>query len=425
MKKLSLLAFCSLVLAGFAVADDWPQWRGPHRDDVSRETGLLKTWPKDGPKLLWTIRDAGIGYSSVAVVGDTLYSMGADDKRVESLYAIDLKTQEKKWSTPLGPQHDLDHGDGPRGTPAVDGDLVYGIGSQGILICVKASNGERVWFKKFQRSDEPKGEDLGGQMMSGWGYSESPLVDGNQVVCTPGGKKGAMAAFDKKTGELIWRSKEWVDSAGYSSIVPADIGGVHQYVQLTGESVAGIDARDGKLLWRYKRSGSTAVVPTPIVSDGYVFITSGYGAGCSLIKIKHDDKGGFEVKEVAKNQNMTNHHGGVVLVDGYVYGYDDNKGLVCLDFKTTDVKWHHRSDHGKMSVTAAEGQLYWYGAKDGEVLLVEATPKEYVQHGAFAIPEKTKVNRRGGEIWTHPVVANGKLYLRDQDLLFCYDVKAH
>ena len=415
MKKLPLLALCCLALAGLAAADDWPQWRGPHRDDVSRETGLLKTW-KDEPKLLWTFRDAGAGYSAPAVVGDTLYCMGADDN-TDNIYAIDLKSQSKKWSTPIGPRAKLDRGDGPRGAPAVDGDLVFAIGSQGNLICVKASNGEKVWL------EELKGK-LGGEMMSGWGYSESPLVDGDQVVCTPGGKNGTLAAFNKKTGDLAWRSKDWTDKAAYSSVVAADIGGAHQYVQLTADTLAGVDPKDGKVLWTYKRHGNTAVVPTPIVSDGYVFITSGYGAGCSLVQVVGDAAAGFQAKEVQKNNNMTNHHGGVVLVDGHLYGYDDNKGLVCLDFKTTDIVWNHKSDHGKMSVTCADGQLYCYGSNDGAVQLVEASPAGYKENGSFKIPEQTKGPRpKGSAIWTHPVVANGKLYLRDHELLFCYDVK--
>ncbi len=416
MKKLTPLLFV-LALAGFAAADDWPQWRGPHRDDVSQETGLLKTWPKDGPKLLWTFKDAGVGYSAPAIVGDTLYCMGADDKN-DDIFALDMNTQAKKWSTPIGPRITLDRGDGPRGCPTVDGDLVFGISSKGDLICVKATSGEKVWLKEL------KGKDIGGEMMSGWGYSESPLVDGGLVVCTPGGKNGTMAAFDKKTGESAWRSKDWTDKAAYSSIVPADIGGVHQLIQLTADTLAGVDPKDGKVLWSYKRHGNTAVIPTPIVSDNYVFITSGYGGGCSLVQITGDAKAGFQAKEVEKNNNMTNHHGGVVKVGDFLYGYDDNKGLECLKFKDTSVVWSHKGEHGKMSVVCADGQLYWYGEKDGEVLLVEAAPTGYKENGSFKIPEQTKGPRpKGSGIWTHPVIANGRLYLRDHELLFCYDVK--
>jgi outer membrane protein assembly factor BamB len=410
-KNLPWLASSLLVAAGAAAAADWPQWRGPGRDDVSKETGLLKAWPKDGPKLLWTFRDAGAGFSSVAVVGDVVYTMGADDKS-EYIYALDTKTQKKLWNTEIGPVLKQDRGDGPRGTPTVDGDLVFGLDGQGYLICVKAATGEKVWLKKLK-------DDLGGEMMSGWGYSESPLVDGDQVAACPGGSKGTLAAFNKKTGEVLWRSKDLKDRASYSSVVAADIGGVHQYVYLSDADVVGVDAKDGHLLWRYAREGKTAVVPTPVVSgDGAVFVTSGYKVGCDLIQVAADGKD-FKASQVQKNTNLVNHHGGVVLVGDYLYGYDDDKGIVCLNFKTTTVVWSEKPKHGKMSITYADGQLYCYGEKDGGVLLVEATPKGYKENGSFTIPEPQKK----GSIWPHPVVANGKLYLRDQGLIFCYDVK--
>lgn len=421
MKKptLPLSVLCGLALAGFAAAADWPQWRGPDRTDVSKETGLLPAWPKDGPKLLWTFKDAGEGYSGPAIVGDTLYCMGADGK-TEFIYAVDLNTQAKKWSTPIGPIFTEGHGDGPRGTPTVDGDLVYGIGGQGNLICVKASNGDKVWVKEFKK-------ELNGDMMSGWGYTESPLVDGDQVVGTPGGKDGTLAAFDKKTGDVLWRSKGWTDKAAYSSIMAVEIGGVHQYVQLTGDSVAGVSSKDGSLLWRFARKGSTAVIPTPVVSGDSVFITSGYGVGCSLVKVTKDgDK--FKAEEGYSDKDMVNHHGGVVLVDGNLYGYSDGDHgrWVCKDMKTGKVLWSKGKDEtklGKGSVTYADGCLYCYSEDEGTIVLVPASPDGWNEKGRFTIPEKSSHRSKSGKFWTHPVVSNGKLYLRDQELLFCYDVK--
>ena len=319
------------------------------------------------------------------------------------------------------------HGDGPRGTPTVDGDFVYGLGAQGELICVDIGSGGVVWRKNLKT-------DLGGEMWSEWGYSESPLVDGDLVVCTPGGKSGTLAALDKKTGEVRWRSKDWTDKAAYSSVVVTVVGGVRQYVQMTGESVAGIAAEDGRLLWRFRRSSPTAPVPTPIVDGDRVYVSSGYGAGCALLRLTAKCKD-VSCTEVHKNKNLVNHHGGAVLTGGCVYGYDDNKGLVCQDFQTTEVVWaqkdvdslwdkeHNRGVFGKMSLTCADGRLYCYGEDAGTVLLVEATPKGLNVNGRFTIPEQTKVKRKSGKIWTHPVVADGKLYLRDQDLIFCYDVK--
>jgi outer membrane protein assembly factor BamB len=420
-KTLPLLAPSLLAAAALAAAADWPQWRGPDRNDVSKETGLLKTWPKEGPKLLWTFRDAGEGYSAPAIIGDTLYAMGADDKN-ENIYAIDLKTQMKKWSTPIAPRVRIDRGDGPRGAVTVDGDLLFGIGSQGDLICVKASNGDKVWTQQF------KGKDFGSEMQANWGYSESPLVDGDLVVCTPGGKNGTMAAFNKKNGELVWRTKDWTDKAAYSSIVAADIGGVHQYVQMSPSNVAGVDAKEGKVLWKFARSGKTAAIPTPVVSGDTVFVTSGYGEGCNLIKITKDgDK--FKAEEGYSDKDMVNHHGGVVLVDGDIYGYSDgNNRWVCKEMKSGMVRWSKGKDDthiGKGSLTCADGCLYCYGEDDGTVVLAQASPEGWKEQGRFTVPETSKNHgkQNGGKFWTHPVVANGKLYLRDQDLIFCYDIK--
>ncbi len=393
---------------------------------MSKETGLLKTWPDGGPKLLWTFRDAGAGYSGPAVVGATLYSMGADAK-TEYLYALDTKTLKKTWSAEVGPVFADGHGDGPRGTPTVDGDFVYGLGAQGELVCVDGGSGGVVWRKNLKT-------DLGGEMWSEWGYSESPLVDGDLIVCTPGGKNGTLAALDKKTGAVRWRSKDWTDKAAYSSIVPAEVGGVRQYVQMTGESVAGVAADDGRLLWRCRRNSPTAPVPTPIVDGDRVYVSSGYGAGCVLLRLTAHGRD-VSCAEVHKNKNLVNHHGGVLLIDGFVYGYDDKRGLVCQNLQTFHVAWaqqdrndlwdkdHNRGVYGKMSLTAADGQLYCYGEDSGTVLLIEATPKGLYVNGRFALPEQTTLKRKSGKIWTHPVVADGKLYLRDQDLFFCYDVK--
>jgi len=421
----SLLLFAVLAPAA-ARAADWPQWRGPERTDVSGESGLLQSWPAEGPKLLWTFRDAGAGYSGPAVVGRALYTMGAANE-TEYLYYLDTQTLKKVWSAEIGPAFKDGHGDGPRGTPTVDGGRVYALGAQGELVCVKAADSGVVWRKNLRA-------DLGGEMWSEWGYSESPLVDGDRLICTPGGPKGTLAALDRNTGAVLWRSKEWTDKAAYSSVIATEVGGVRLYVQMTGESVAGVAADDGRLLWRCKRSGPTAPVPTPIAADECVYVTSGYNAGCLLLRLTAHGKD-VKYTELHKNKNMVNHHGGVLLTGGCVYGYDDNKGLICQDFRTTDVLWaqkdceklwdkeHNRGVYGKMSLTCADGRLYCYGEDAGDVLLVEATPKGLKADGHFAIPEQTRTKRRSGKIWTHPVVAGGKLYLRDQELIFCYDVK--
>jgi len=242
-------------------------------------------------------------------------------------------------------------------------------------------------------------------------------VDGDKVLCTPGGSQGAIVALNKKTGETVWQSKDFTDSAAYSSIISAEIGGVKQYIQLTGASVAGVAVEDGRLLWRVPRPGRTAVVPTPIVHDNYVYVTSGYGVGCNLFKV---DKSGdqFTAEQVYENKLMMDHHGGVVLVGEHVYGHSDSKGWVCQELKTGNVVWEERQKLGKGSICYADGHLYLRSESKGTVVLIEATPKAFVEKGRFEQPERSRENS-----WAHPVVIGGKLYLRDQDVLLCYDVK--
>jgi outer membrane protein assembly factor BamB len=402
-----------LVPAGAA---DWPQWRGPDRTDISKETGLLKNWPREGPRLLWTDANAGVGYSGPAIVGERLYTMGARDD-TEYLYALDTKTGKEVWAAKVGPLFNNRWGDGPRGTPTVEGELLYAIGGQGQLVCLETKTGKLRWQTNLK-------SDLGGQMMSGWGYTESPLVDGDKLVCSPGGSKGTLAALDKKTGKLLWRSKGLTDPAAYSSCIVAQVSGVRQYVQMTGKGVAGVAAKDGGLLWHYPKDNyRTAVIPTPIFHDDSVYATAGYGAGCDRIKLTPEGKGGIKAEEVYSNKNMVNHHGGVVLVGEHLYGYSDSeRAWICQEFKTGNIVWSEKRKLGKGSVTYADGHLYCYAESDGTAVLIEASPEGWKESGRFKIPRETTVRSPSGKIWTHPVVANGRLYLRDQDLIFCFDV---
>jgi outer membrane protein assembly factor BamB len=419
MKPRSLfpLSGVFLALALPALAADWPQWRGPNRDDVSRETGLLKSWPKDGPPLLWSFTDAGIGYSGPAVVGDRLYTLGGDGKKT-SVYALDVKNPEKVWSTEIGEFFRNGNGDGPRATPTVDGDRLYVLTGRGDLACLETATGKKLWQRSMQ-------EDLGGEMASGWGYTESPLVDGDRLVCTPGGKQGAVVALDKKTGDILWRSTKLTGQAVYSSIVPAEVCGAREYVLVTLQGAAGVAAEDGRLMWSSDQNAHGIHVTTPVVHDNRVYTTTGYGTGCNLAKITGDEarQKAEKVYDGAARRVMVNHHGGVVLVGDYVYGYSDGKGWVCQEFKTGKEVWSSNK-LGKGSLTYADGHLYCYTEDDGTVCLVDASPDGWKERGRFKIPRTSKLNRQG-KIWTHPVVANGRLYVRDQDLLFCYDVKDH
>jgi outer membrane protein assembly factor BamB len=415
-----VLALTALTILAPAPADphDWPQWRGPNRDDVSKETGLLKSWPDGGPKLLWTFADAGVGYSGFAVIGRRLYTMGADDKK-EYVIALDIDKGTEVWRKEVGDKLDNGWGDGPRSTPTVDGDVLFALGGKGNLVCLDLAEGEQKWAISMSK-------DLNGGV-PGWGYCESVLIDGDKLVCTPGGKKGTMAAVDKKDGKTVWQSADITDGAHYASIVVTNGGGMRHYVQMTGESVFGVDPKDGKLLWKYPRKGPTAAVPTPVVKDDYVFATSGYGAGCHMVSLSSDGPGKVKYKEEYKNGDMTNHHGGVVLVGEHLYGYSDSRGWICQELRTGKVIWPEKdriNKLGKGCLTYADGHLYCFDEGKGTMALVEATPTEaWKEVGRFTIPKKSEKPRKSGQIWTHPAVSNGRLYLRDQDLIFCYDVK--
>lgn len=420
MNTRTLPALCCLLAAALvAGANDWPQWRGPERNEISREKGLLKSWSADGPKLLWTYTEAGNGYSGPAVVGDRLYTMGIENGK-DAVIALDVANGKKVWSGAVGGAFNNPYGDGPRCTPTVDGDVLYALGGGGDLVCLTVADGKKRWGINLKR-------DLSGQMMSGWGYAESPLVDGDRLICSPGGKRGTLAALDKKTGQVIWRSEGLTDLAAYSSIIVAEVGNVRTYVQMTREGVVGVAARDGKFLWRSSIGANrTAVIPTPVYADGTVYATSGYGSGCGLLKLTPDGAGGIKAAEVYRNKNMTNQHGGVILVDGTLYGYSDSNGWMGQDFKTGEIVWPKadRRKLGKGSQTFADGMLYCYAESDGTVVLIDASPKGWQEHGRFKIPKQSEIRSRRGKHWTHPVVANGRLYLRDQDLIFCFDVKA-
>jgi len=411
-----ILALCLCAPALPIKGADWPQWRGPNRTDVSTETGLLKSWPKDGPPLVWTFTNAGVGYSGPAIVGDRLFTLGARGE-TEYVFALDTRTGKELWATKVGPMFSEKRGDGPRCTPTIDGDRLYALGAKGDLVCLETESGKPVWKINLQK-------DLGGKVMSSWGYTESPLVDVNKVICTPGGAQGTLAAFDKNTGKVLWRSIGLKELASYSSMVLAEIGGVQQYVQVTATGAAGVAAADGRLLWKYVKDGfRVAVIPTPIVRDNYVYITSGYGAGCELIKLTPDQKG-FKAEKVYANKNMVNHHGGVILVGDDLFGYSESeRAWVCQDFKTGGIVWEEKQKLKKGSETFADGHFYCYSEDDGTVVLVEASPDGWKESGRFKIPQESNLRKPDGRFWTHPVIANGHLYLRDQDLIFCFDVR--
>lgn len=419
MALLPLMLVClpaALVAAKLKTSvNDWPQWRGPHRDGISPETDLLKQWPEDGPPLVWEAKGLGGGFASVAVADGKIYTLGSSDGR-EHLSAYSAADGKSLWSAPVG------GGDHSNGTPTVDGERVYAVGLQGDLVCAKTADGQVLWRKNF-------GGDFGGRMMSGWGFSESPLVDGDRLICTPGAKDAILAALDKLTGETVWKAampaqvgNKGQDGAGYSSVVVSHGAGVKQYVQLVGRGVIGVAADDGKLLWTYNRvANGTANIPTPIVQGDYVFCSSGYGdGGTALLKLSKQ-AGGVNVEEVyfRTAKEMQNHHGGMILLGDYVYfGEGHNNGFpICVEMLTGKPTWKpgRGPGAGSAAIAYADGNLY-FRYQNGVMALIEATPKKYTLKSKFQLP------MHGRESWPHPVIAEGRLYLRDQDVLMAYDI---
>jgi outer membrane protein assembly factor BamB len=429
---LSTLSLLALALTE-ARADDWPQFRGPRRDGVSLEKNLLREWPASGPALRWSYKSTGVGYSGPAVVGNRLFISGARGDS-EYVFAIDLGTEtspKEIWSTRIGKFFSWKGNNwnaGPSATPTVDGDLVYALGGMGDLVCVEAAGGKERWRMNLPSVLGGEVNPIGGGLEEpsplGWGYTWSPLVDGEKLICVPGGKRGLLAALDKRTGKLLWQSKEMTDQASYSSPVVAEIGGVRQYVQVTNGGIVGIAAHDGRLLWSYRREPAygDVVIATPIVHDGRVLSTVGFGQGSDLIKVTSRDST-FEVVKEFSNKAVESRDGGVVFIDGHVYGYSENKGWICLDFKTGNMVWTERRKLGRGSVTAVDGMLYCCAEQGGDIALVEASVSGWNEKGRLHLPEESKLRQPSGGLWTHPVVANGRLYVRDQELLFCYDLR--
>ncbi len=414
MRLSSFVLLTSTILAGLVssgrhTASDWPQWQGPDRTRISRETGLLKEWPASGPRTIWTANNLGTGYGSMSISGDRVFVQGA---RGESSFVIALNRADGKevWAKAIGPietRMRTNMGAGPRGTPTVDGDRLYALSENGDLACLRTSDGSPVWQLNILK-------EFGGSQLQ-WMVSESPLVDGAHVVVSPGGPGAGMAKLDKMTGKTVWTSKDLSDTAGYSSITVADIQGVRTYMTFTARAGVGVRASDGKLMFSYARAANNvANIATPVFSGGKVFFSSAYGAGGGLLALNVKD-GEVAATEVYHTPNMRNHHGGMVVVDGYLYGFSDLI-LTCLEFATGNVMWRDRSV-GKGSVTYADGHLYVQG-ENSTVGLVEATSAGYREKGRFTIPEKGQLS------WAHPVISDGRLYVRNQDTLLVYDIKA-
>jgi outer membrane protein assembly factor BamB len=425
---------------------DWPQWQGPDRNAISKEQGLLKEWPKDGPPLAWKVKGLGGGYSAPSIAGGRIFGMSARGDQ-EVAWAVSEGDGKTLWVTPLWPafRQRMPQGrEGPGCTPTIDGERLYVMGRGGELACLQVKDGKILWQRSLT-------QDFGGRVPT-WSYQESPLVDGDKVVCTPGGPDATLVALNKLTGKTIWKSQVPGGAGGgpggpgrrpggfgggrggfggsgaaYASAIAIDFEGQREYVQLTARALVGVRASDGRFLWRYDRPANRMGIncSTPIYQNGLVFAASAYGAGGGLVRLTRDGKEGVKADEVYSTRKMENHHGGMILCDGCLYGANGGNGggfLVCLDFQTGKVLWDERDSPErrapKGSVALADGRLY-YRTEDGTMILIEPNPKRYVERGRFRQPD-----RSDAPAWPHPVIANGKLYLRDQDVLLCYEVKA-
>ena len=396
-------------LCGTLADADWPQWRGPSRNGHSPDTGLMESWPDGGPKQLWIYKNAGKGYAGPAISQGALYTMGTQGEK-STLISLDANTGKERWTTEIGDILGNGWGDGPRGTPSVDGDRVYAMNGGGHLVCASTQDGSILWHKSMS--------EFGGKTPN-WGYTESVVVDGDKILATPGGEKGTVIALNKATGALIWQSSDITDNAHYSTMVPASIQGQWQYVQRTEKSIFGIHAENGSVLWKTAFPGRTAVIPTPIVFGNRVYVTAGYGTGCKAIEINEK----MEVKELYSNRLMKNHHGGAIQVGGHVFGYSDGVGWLCQDLESGEEVWSEKRALGKGAIGMADGKLICVDEGSGKVMLIDASTEGFKEHGSFTLDPQSEIRASRGKIWTHPVVINGKLYLRDQDLVYCYQVQ--
>ena len=478
---------------------DIPQWRGPNRDGIFPATGLLQQWPADGPKLAWKTEKLGKGMAGVSIAGGKIFTT-AGRKGGQFLVALDLATRAELWAAKIS-----EKGGEPRCTPTIDGDLAFAVSANGDLAAVQTTTGAIVWTKNYA-------VDFDGAKTPTWQFSESPLVDGSNLIVVPGSRDAIMVALDKKTGAVVWKCAHDLPGkghggAGYTGAVVSQAAGIRQYITLVGKGAIGVDARSGKLLWHYNRvANGTAVIPTPLVWDDHVFVSSGYGTGAALLRItpaqpdsatseapkvdaakvaelngklaklnaelatRREARGKFSrgtadfeaanklVQELKPDLEKTeselraakgerggaaptkiadspvtmnevywlnagvfqNHHGGMLRIGDYIYaGKGHNNGFpICLEWKTGKVVWEKGRGPGKESaaVIAADGHLY-FRYQDGILALIEASPKGYVEKGAFKL---ASVN---GPSWPHPAIHDSRIYIRDQDVLLCYDLK--
>jgi outer membrane protein assembly factor BamB len=403
-----------------ASTSDWPQWRGPQRDGISRETGLLKQWPTGGPKLLWQVNDIGDGFSTPAVVAKRIYLMSNRGMENEFVQALSTTDGKVIWTTRVGkvgnPNQDPPYPKA-RSTPTVDGDFIYALGSDGDLVCLEAKSGKIRWQKNLRK-------DFGGQPGE-WAYAESPLVDGDVLVMTPGGTQATLVALNKKTGAVIWKSAvPEGDSAEYTSAIVVQGGGRKQYVTYLKKGLVGVDAKTGQFLWRYKEvAKGPAQYFNPVAQGEYVY-GGALGVGGGLVRLKPNSSG-VAAEQVYFERGLPNGMGGAVVVGDYLYGTQVRQGLVAAEFTTGKVKWKVE-EFAPSSVAYADGHLYLH-LQSGDLVLAEATPEAFREKGRFTPPNppnKKQAGQFAERAFAYPVISDGRLYIRDLGSMWAYDIKA-
>jgi outer membrane protein assembly factor BamB len=421
-----LLLAAGFLFASSAIAADWPEFRGPHRDGICTETGLLQQWPKDGPPKVWTAKNLGLGYGTPSIAAGKIFGLGTRGGK-DGVWALKEADGSELWFTPFDDPRNTNQNNGPSGTPTYRDGKVYAVSSNGKLVCLDADKGKVLWQADYIK-------DFGGKV-PGWGYTESVLVDGEKVIGTPGSTDATVIALNKDTGKPIWKSKlgPGGNGQGYSSPVKATIGGVSMYVVLLGKEggLVGVNPDTGKELWRYTKSalGGVAQIPMPVIKGDLVWFSTSYGGGSALLQLTPESTDSVTVKELKtyKKPDLNNHHGGMVLVGDYIYfGHDQNQGNpVCVELKTGEIKWGPEKNkslvaggQGSAAVLYADNRLY-FRYQNGMMVLIEPSPDGLKMVSAFKLPEPS-----GKESWAHPVIVNGKLYIRDQEKLLCFNVKA-
>lgn len=421
--RIPLIA-AGLLFACSAFAADWPEFRGPKRDGICTETGLLQSWPKDGPSKVWTAKNLGLGYGGPIIAEGKIFGMGTREGK-DGIWALKESDGAELWFTPFDDPRKTNQNNGPSGNPTYSGGKLYTVSSNGKLVCINAADGKKLWGIDYLA-------DFGSRVPA-WGFTDSPLIDGEKVICVPCSSKGAVAALNKDTGKEIWRTaiaSGVGGGAGYSSPIKATIAGKAMYVVLLGDraGVVGLDAESGKVLWQYTgkaAAGGVAQIPIPVIHKDTVWVSCGYGGGSALLQInKSGDK--FTAKElrVFKADELKNHHGGMVQVGDYIYlGHGQNQGNpACVDIRNGEIKWGPEKNpaggNGSAAALFADGRLY-FRYQNGTLVLIEPSPEDFKVVSSFKIPEPS-----GKESWPHPVIANGRLYLRDQQKLHCFNIKA-